>query len=67
MAKLHEKVANQGKNFFHHKSKKLAIYFEKSVTDNDWGMFTSFLTYKLSKPGKQTRENRQIISLHKSM
>ncbi len=66
VAKLHEKVANQRKNFFHHKSKELAtnfdvvaiedlsmkgmsqsLHFGKSVADNSWGMFTSFLAYKL--------------------
>ncbi|MEH6934056.1 MULTISPECIES: RNA-guided endonuclease TnpB family protein [unclassified Bacillus (in: firmicutes)] len=72
VAKLHEKVANQRKNFLHHKSKELAINFDvvaiedlnmkgisqslnfgKSVADNGWGMFTSFLAYKLQEQGKQ--------------
>ena len=72
VATLHEKVANQRKNFLHHESKKLAanfdvvaiedlnmkgisqaLHFGKSVADNGWGMFTSFLTYKLNEQGKQ--------------
>ncbi|MBF4500309.1 transposase [Savagea sp. SN6] len=72
VAKLHEKVANQRKNFLHHKSKELAtnydaviiedldmkgmskaLRFGKSVHDNGWGMFTTFLAYKLKERGKQ--------------
>lgn len=72
VAKSHEKVANQRKNFPHHKSKELATNFDviaiedlnmkglsqslnvgKSVADNGWGIFTSFLAYKLQKQGKQ--------------
>ncbi|MFK4467711.1 RNA-guided endonuclease TnpB family protein [Bacillus sp. RC252] len=72
VAKLHEKVANQRKNFLHHESKELAtnfdvvaiedlnmkgmsqaLHFGKSVADNSWGMFTSFLVYKLYEQGKQ--------------
>ncbi|MCE7791920.1 transposase [Salipaludibacillus sp. CUR1] len=72
VANIQEKVANQRKNFLHHKSKELAtIYdaviiedldmkamsqvlkFGKSVADNGWGMFTSFLAYKLKEQGKQ--------------
>lgn len=30
-----------------------ALKFGKSVTDNGWGMFTSFLQYKLKEQGKQ--------------
>ncbi|MEN1939016.1 RNA-guided endonuclease TnpB family protein [Paenibacillus sp. 102] len=71
VAKLHEKVANQRKNFLHHKSKKLATHFDvvaiedlnmkgmsqalhfgKSIADNGWGMFISFLAYKLHEQGK---------------
>jgi putative transposase len=72
VAKLHEKVANQRRNFLHHKSKELvshfdavviedlnmkgmsqALQFGKSVHDNGWGMFTTFLAYKLKEQGKQ--------------
>lgn len=72
VAKLHEKVANQRKNFLHHKSKELAVKFDaviiedlnmkgmsqalnfgKSVADNGWSMFTSFLEYKLKEQGKR--------------
>lgn len=72
VAKVQEKVANQRKNFLHHKSKELATDFDavviedldmkgmsqalnfgKSVADNGWGMFTSFLQYKLKEQGKQ--------------
>ncbi|EJR93114.1 hypothetical protein IKG_05585, partial [Bacillus cereus VD200] len=31
VAKLHEKVANQRKNFLHHKSKELATHFDVVV------------------------------------
>lgn len=72
VAKIGEKVANQRKNFLHHKSKELvtnydavviedldmkgmsqALKFGKSVADNGWGMFTSFLHYKLKEQGKR--------------
>ncbi|KIO59201.1 RNA-guided endonuclease TnpB family protein [Caldifermentibacillus hisashii] len=72
VAKLHEKIANQRRNFLHHKSKELAanydaviiedldmkgmsqaLNFGKSVHDNGWGMFTTFLEYKLKEQGKQ--------------
>jgi len=72
VAKIQEKVANQRKNFLHHKSRELvrtydaviiedldmkgmsrALKFGKSVHDNGWGMFTSFLAYKLKEQGKQ--------------
>jgi putative transposase len=72
VAKLHEKVANQRRNFLHHQSKKLtntydaviiedlnmqnmsrSLKFGKSVADNGWGMFTTFLQYKLKEQGKQ--------------
>ena len=72
VAKIQEKVANQRKNFLHHKSRELvmnydavviedldmkgmsqALTFGKSVADNGWGMFTSFLQYKLKEQGKQ--------------
>ncbi|MGM0943509.1 MAG: RNA-guided endonuclease InsQ/TnpB family protein, partial [Bacillota bacterium] len=73
VANIQEKVANQRKNFLHHKSKELvsnfdavviedldmkgmsqALKFGKSVVvDNGWGMFTSFLQYKLKEQGKQ--------------
>ncbi|MDC3414675.1 transposase, partial [Terrihalobacillus insolitus] len=72
VAKIQEKVANQRKNFLHHKSTELvsnfdaiiiedldmkgmsqALKFGKSIADNGWGMFTSFLQYKLKGQGKQ--------------
>ena len=30
-----------------------ALNFGKSVADNGWGMFTTFLSYKLQEQGKQ--------------
>ncbi|MCU4981749.1 transposase, partial [Bacillus cereus] len=30
-----------------------ALHFGKSVADNAWGMFTTFLAYKLNEQGKQ--------------
>ena len=71
VAKIHEKIANQRKNYLHHQSKELATTFDavviedldmkamsqalkfgKSVADNGWGMFISFLQYKLQEQGK---------------
>lgn len=72
IAKLHEKVANQRKDFLHKQSRQIAnaydcvcienlnmqamarlLNFGKSVSDNGWGMFTSFLKYKLEELGKR--------------
>ena len=72
VAKLHEKVANQRKDFLHKQSRQIAnaydcicvenlnmkamsqsLNFGKSVADNGWGMFVSFLQYKLEKIGKR--------------
>ena len=72
VARLHEHVANQRKDFLHKKSCLLvaqydcvviedlsmkgmaqAFRFGKSVADNGWGMFTTFLHYKLGEQGKR--------------
>ena len=72
VAKLHERVANQRKDFLHKLSRQIAntydcvciedldmkamsqaLNFGKSVADNGWGMFTTFLKYKLEDLGKQ--------------
>ena len=72
VAKLHEKVANQRKDFLHKQSRKIAnaydcicvenldmkamsqtLNFGKTVADNGWGMFVTFLQYKLEEKGKQ--------------
>ena len=72
VARLHEKVANQRKDFLHKQSRQIAnaydcvciedlnmkamsqaLNFGKSVADNGWGMFTTFLQYKLEESGKQ--------------
>ena len=72
VARLHEKVANQRKDFLHKRSREIvntydcvciedldmkamarSLHFGKSVHDNGWGMFTSFLKYKLEDQGKQ--------------
>ncbi|USG66944.1 transposase [Brevibacillus ruminantium] len=72
VAKLHEKIANQRKDFLHKESHKLvklydcvviedlnmkgmsqALHFGKSVADHAWGMFTTFLGYKLEEQGKK--------------
>ena len=34
-----------------------ALKFGKSVADNGWGMFISFLQYKLKEEGKATYQN----------
>lgn len=72
VAKLHERVANQRKDFLHKQSRQItnacdcvcienldmkamaqSLNFGKSVSDNGWGMFVTFLTYKLEEQGKQ--------------
>ena len=72
VAKLHERVANQRKDFLHKLSRQIAntydcvciedldmkamsqaLNFGKSVADNGWGMFTTFLKYKLEDLGKR--------------
>ena len=72
VAKLHEKTANQRKDFLHKLSRQIAnaydcvcienldmksmsqaLNFGKSVADNGWGLFTTFLQYKLEELGKK--------------
>ena len=72
VAKLHEKVANQRKDFLHKQSRQItnaydcvcmedldmqamsqALNLGKSVSDNGWGMFVTFLKYKLEEQGKK--------------
>ncbi len=72
VAKLHEKVSNQRKDFLHKQSRQIvntydcvciedldmkamsqALNFGKSVSDNGWGMFVTFLKYKLEEQGKK--------------
>lgn len=72
IAKIHEKIANQRKDFLHKLSKQLADTYDviviedlnmqamsqslslgKSTHDNGWGMFVTFLQYKLERQGKQ--------------
>ena len=72
VAKLHEKVSNQRKDFLHKQSRQIANAYDcvciedldmkamlrslnlgKSVSDNGWGMFITFLKYKLEEQGKK--------------
>lgn len=72
VAKLHEKVSNQRKDFLHKQSRQItnaydcvciedldmkamsqSLNFGKPVSDNGWGMFTTFLKYKLEEQGKR--------------
>lgn len=72
IAKIHERVANQRKNFCHTESRKIAnsydivcvenidlraqaqtLNFGKAVSDNGFGMFRTFLQYKLESQGKR--------------
>lgn len=72
VAKLHEKVANQRKDFLHKQSRQIANAYDaivvedlnmrgmaqglklaKSTNDNGFGMFRTFLEYKLIEQGKQ--------------
>ena len=71
VAKIHEKIANQRKDFLHKLSYQITndcdgvciedlnmrtmgqcLNLGKSVADNGWGMFTTFLLYKLFDQGK---------------
>ena len=72
VANLHEKVANQRKDFLHKQSRQIAnaydcvcienldmkamsqsLNFGKTVADDGWGMFVTFLKYKLEETGKR--------------
>ena len=72
VANLHEKVANQRKDFLHKQSRQIANAYDcvcienldmkamsqlqnfgKSVADDGWGMFVTFLKYKLEETGKR--------------
>ena len=72
IAKLHERIANQRKDFLHKQSRCISdnydcvciedldmkamsqsLNFGKSVMDNGWGMFITFLKYKLEEQGKK--------------
>ena len=72
IAKLHEKIANQRRDFLHKQSRYISddydcvciedldmkamsqsLNFGKSVMDNGWGMFITFLKYKLEEQGKK--------------
>lgn len=72
VALVHEKIANQRKDFLHKQSRNIVnnfdavciedlnmqtmskcLNFGKSVHDNAWGTFVSFLSYKLLQEGKQ--------------
>jgi putative transposase len=59
---MHEKTANRRKDFLHKLSKQITNAYDlvgvkdlkssKSADHNSWGMFTSFLKYKLADKGK---------------
>ena len=72
VAKRHQKVANQRKDFLHKQTRQIAnayncvciedldmktmaqsLNFGKSVSDNGWGMFITFLYYKLDEQGQK--------------
>lgn len=72
VAKIHEHISNQRKDFLHKESHRLSdtydmvcvedlnmqamsqcLNFGKSVSDNGWGMFRTFISYKLKDLGKQ--------------
>ena len=82
VANLHEKVANQRKDFLHKQSRQIvnaydcvcienldmkamsqSLNFGKSVADDGWGMFVTFLKYKLEETGKRlVKVNRFFAS-----
>ena len=72
VARVHEKVANQRKDFLHKRSRQIAdgwdavavedihlrglagsLRLGKSTNDNEFGMFRTFLEYKLGEQGKR--------------
>ena len=72
VARLHQRIKNQRRDFLHKKSRELvntydvvciedlnmkgmsqALNFGKSVADNGWGKFTTYLAYKLENEGKK--------------
>lgn len=72
VAKVHQRVVNQRKDFLHKQSRQITnaydcvciedldmkamsqvLHFGKSVSDNGWGIFVSFLKYKLEEQGKR--------------
>ena len=72
VARVHEKVANQRKDFLHKRSRQIAndwdavavedihlrglagsLKLGKSTNDNGFGMFRTFLEYKLGEQGKR--------------
>lgn len=72
VAILHEKVANQRRDFLHKQSRQItnacdcvcienldmkamsqSLNLGKSVSDNGWGTFVTYLKYKLEEAGKQ--------------
>lgn len=72
IARLHEKISNQRKDFLHKESRQITNAWDcvciedldlkemagkehhgKSVSDTGWGMFTTFLSYKLQEAGKR--------------
>ena len=72
IARLHEKISNQRKDFLHKESRQITNAWDcvciedldlkemsgkehhgKSVSDTGWGMFTTFLGYKLQEAGKR--------------
>lgn len=81
VAKLHEKVSNQRRDFLHKQSSQITnaydcvciedldmkemsgvLHFGKSVSDSGWGMFTTFLKYKLDDMGKQLVKVDKLFS-----
>lgn len=44
-----------------------ALQFGKSIMDNGWGMFTSFLQYKLKEQRETTDQDRQMVSIYKDV
>ncbi|WP_230399389.1 transposase [Novisyntrophococcus fermenticellae] len=77
VAVVHEKIANQRKDYLHKASRQIANAYDvvcieavdintglqtselsERVVNNGWGMFTSFLKYKLEEQGKVITKER---------
>jgi putative transposase len=68
---LHHKSKELASNFdvvviedLNMKGVSQALHFGKSVHDNGWGMFTTFLEHKLKEQGKQLVKTDKWFPLH---
>lgn len=57
VAKIHEKISNQRKDFCHKESKKIIDQYQyiciEGILDASWNQFCQFLTYKAVEAGRK--------------